>query len=44
MEEGGADVVQMTQESEEATLLLVVPHLYGIMYIHVHVHVHVQCT
>ena len=36
MEEGGADVVQMTQESEEATLLLVVPHLYTVPCIYVY--------
>ena len=27
MEEGGTDVVEMTEQSEETALLLVVPHL-----------------
>ena len=27
MEKGGADIVEMTKESEEAPFLLVVPHL-----------------
>ena len=54
MEEGCSDVVQMTKKSEEAALLLVVPHLeYGTLlqngdytadFSDVHIYSNTQCA
>ena len=36
MKEGGSDVVQVAKQSEQTTLLLVVPHLLHVTTQHIH--------